>query len=43
MGTTMMNINTYVVSAQMDIYFVRNESRFGYANEFQYINVKNCL
>ena len=43
MGTTMMNTNTHVVSAPMATYLVRNGSRFGYANEFQYISVKSFL
>ena len=39
----MMNTNTHVASTPIATYLVRNGSRFGYGNDFQYINVKSFL
>ena len=40
MGSVLANTNAHVVSAPMATWLVRNDSRFGFMNEFQYVLVK---
>lgn len=40
MGSALANTNAHIVSAPMATWLVRNDSRFGFTNEFQYVSIK---
>ena len=41
LGSVLLTTKAHVVSAPMASYLVRNESRFDYSDQFQYINIKS--
>ena len=40
MGSALASTNVHIVSAPMATWLVRNDSRFGFMDEFQYVSIK---